>query len=411
MTALGGACGGAVDRPPGRPTPVRASTGRRFGLRVAAAGAAAGARGSGRRLQQRRDAAAPAARAAAAADSGGDAAVRVRRLRSPRRLHRGLLLPRRRRGRLDGVRGGLQRPRLADQPVRLRHQRPERPGGHDGIDNDCDGFVDNLITCETGLAAGFDQTPATTPRGGPLRQPALPAARRLKAIWYGPTIADSKRITEHMGTRATSSRGRSPEPGGRPAATNVYMTFLSSGTAEDDDGRAVVPTCNGTDFDVTYTNPMPLTASQNVNPCGTGVPTTSPTRRRHARLHGAADDHQGAHQRRLLLLRLRFLQRGVPRLRLPGLQRHVPRHPDVAAVPARAADRVRRERAPHQRQQLVLPGLQLLHELRPRLRLASPSTATRTASRCWTARATRSSSAATSLSQCNERTAAAGPTG
>ena len=50
------------------------------------------------------------------------------------------------------------------------------------------------------------------------------------------------------------------------------MSFLSSGH-----GRGRRPdapsyaTCPGTDFSITYTNPMPLTAAQNINPCGTGV--------------------------------------------------------------------------------------------------------------------------------------------
>jgi hypothetical protein len=52
-----------------------------------------------------------------------------------------------------------------------------------------------------------------------------------------------------------------------------FMAFLSTGTADDDVDTPSPPylTCPGTDFSVTYPNPMPLTAAQNVNPCGVGV--------------------------------------------------------------------------------------------------------------------------------------------
>jgi hypothetical protein len=148
---------------------------------------------------------------------------------------------------------------------------PNDPVGTDGIDNDCDGFVDNLRTCETGLASGFDPTPADYVHAADLCDNAL-CPRLVNSLWYGPTIADSKRITEHMGNSGDFvPRTLPPNPAGAPAATNVYMSFLSNGTAEDDVDVSSYQTCNGTDFGVTYVNPMPLNASQNVNPCGTGV--------------------------------------------------------------------------------------------------------------------------------------------
>jgi hypothetical protein len=136
---------------------------------------------------------------------------------------------------------------------------PSDPVGTDGIDNDCDGQVDNLITCETGLTAGHDQTPGDYAHASDLcDNPMCP--RLTTSLWYGTNLANAKRITGHMGTPPQFS----PHQG-------TFMSFLSSGNAQDNTDLATYLTCPGTDFNSTYMNPMPLTAAQNVNPCGTGV--------------------------------------------------------------------------------------------------------------------------------------------
>jgi hypothetical protein len=146
---------------------------------------------------------------------------------------------------------------------------PTDPVGTDGIDNDCDGNVDNLVTCENGLVPGHDPTPADYAHAADLCDNSR-CPRLVNAVWYGPTIASSKRITSHMG----NSGQFNPHQGS-------FMAFLSSGTADDDVDTASYLTCPGTDFGVTYPNPMPLTAAQNVNPCGTGVDESSPAARPH----------------------------------------------------------------------------------------------------------------------------------
>ncbi len=95
--------------------------------------------------------------------------------------------------------------------------------------------------------------------------------RLVNAIWYGPTLATTKRITGHMGNSGEFVPRKLPaNPAGSPAATNAYMSFLSNGTADDDTDTPSYVTCPGTDFTSTFVNPMPLTAAQNVNPCGQG---------------------------------------------------------------------------------------------------------------------------------------------
>jgi hypothetical protein len=136
---------------------------------------------------------------------------------------------------------------------------PSDPVGHDGIDNDCDGKVDNLVTCETGLTAGHDTTPSDYAHASDLcDNPMCP--RLTGSIWYGTNLANAKRITGHMGTPPQFN----PHQGS-------FMSFFSSGNAEDNTDAPTYLTCPGTDFNSTFTNPMPLTAAQNVNPCGTGV--------------------------------------------------------------------------------------------------------------------------------------------
>jgi hypothetical protein len=136
---------------------------------------------------------------------------------------------------------------------------PTDPVGTDGIDNDCDGHVDNLIMCEAGLVAGHDAVPADYVRASDLcDNPMCP--RLTNAAFYGPSIVNARRITNHMG----GSGQFYPRQGS-------LMSFFSSGTADDDVNTPSYLTCPGTDFQVTYTHPMPLPKAQNVNPCNTGV--------------------------------------------------------------------------------------------------------------------------------------------
>lgn len=139
---------------------------------------------------------------------------------------------------------------------------PTDPVGHDGVDNDCDGHIDNLITCETVSAAGtFDANPVDYANASDLcDNPLCPRLVQSKAIWYGPSPATARRITKHMGTQGEFA----PRQG-------MIMSFLSSGTAEDATDAPTYATCPGTDFNTTFTNPKPLTAAQNTNPCGTGI--------------------------------------------------------------------------------------------------------------------------------------------
>jgi hypothetical protein len=136
---------------------------------------------------------------------------------------------------------------------------PTDPVGHDGIDNDCDGTVDNLVTCESGLAAGNDTVPSDYVHASDLCDNPL-CPRLVSSIWYGTTIVKAKRITGHMGTPPRFN----PRQGS-------FMSFFSTGTAEDETDAPSYATCPGTDFVSTYINPMPLTAAQNVNPCGQGA--------------------------------------------------------------------------------------------------------------------------------------------
>jgi hypothetical protein len=150
---------------------------------------------------------------------------------------------------------------------------PTDPVGTDGIDNDCDGHVDNLITCESQLADGFDHTPVDHANAANLcDNPLCPRLVQSKAIWYGPSPQNAQRVTGHMGTSGTFAPKTLPtNPTGAPPALNPYLSFLSSGTAEDSTDAPAYATCPGTDFNTVFNNPMPLSAAQNTNPCGTGV--------------------------------------------------------------------------------------------------------------------------------------------
>lgn len=143
---------------------------------------------------------------------------------------------------------------------------PTDPVGTDGVDNDCDGKVDNLILCEPTAAAGtFDPTAVDYANAADLCDNPLcprlvpnPQTSAPKAWWNGPSPANARRVTKHMGSHFAPKLGQ-------------VMALLSNGTAEDATDQATYATCPGTDFNTMFTNPMPLTAAQNTNPCGQGV--------------------------------------------------------------------------------------------------------------------------------------------
>ncbi len=130
------------------------------------------------------------------------------------------------------------------------------PVGSDGIDNDCDGQIDNLRLCDSSLSSGHDTSAAHYAS-------AMDVCDNAKctivtgATFYGPNDAYAHRITAHMGS------GFSPHKGS-------YMAFLSSGTADDDIDTSGYTPGDGTDLLNTFTHPDPLKKLQNVNPCGTG---------------------------------------------------------------------------------------------------------------------------------------------
>jgi hypothetical protein len=154
------------------------------------------------------------------------------------------------------------------------------PVGSDGIDNDCDGMIDNLRTCDGSLTAGHDTTASDYANASDICDNQATTANPhgycqvvMSASWYGPNNSEAHRITPHMG---------GPAPNGFTPQLGSMMSFLSTGVADDDiDDPGPSPplyrTGDGTDLGNTYTNPYPLTAAENTNPCGTGTAETSTT--------------------------------------------------------------------------------------------------------------------------------------
>lgn len=87
---------------------------------------------------------------------------------------------------------------------------PNDPVGTDGIDNDCDGFVDNLNTCETGLASGFDQTPADYVHAAGISATTRSVRGSSAPSGMAPPSRTASASPSTWETRATSSRGRCP---------------------------------------------------------------------------------------------------------------------------------------------------------------------------------------------------------
>jgi hypothetical protein len=130
------------------------------------------------------------------------------------------------------------------------------PVGSDGLDNDCDGMIDNLRLCDSTLTAGHSTTPGDYATAMDICDNAKCTIVK-GAAFYGPNDQYAHRVTTHMGS------GFSPHKG-------VYMTFLSNGTADDDKDTPSYTPGDGTDLLNTFTNPDPLKKLQNINPCGTG---------------------------------------------------------------------------------------------------------------------------------------------
>ncbi len=133
------------------------------------------------------------------------------------------------------------------------------PVGHDNIDNDCDGTVDNLRVCDQNIAAsGHDTVAAHYAWAADICDNVDARCKTIvDARFYGPNNANAHRVTKHMGTSFVPKKGQ-------------YMAFLATGIADDDTDTPAYRTGDGTDLMNTFTHPSPLTAAQNVNPCNTG---------------------------------------------------------------------------------------------------------------------------------------------
>jgi hypothetical protein len=130
------------------------------------------------------------------------------------------------------------------------------PVGSDGLDNDCDGQVDNRVVCDSALAtAGHDTNVGDYASAIELcNNPLCPVV--VSATFNTLSDARARRITAHMGQNPLF------KPHGGAA-----MAFLSSGIADDDTDTAGYKTGAGTDFGKGGTNPDPLTPAQNPNAC------------------------------------------------------------------------------------------------------------------------------------------------
>ena len=143
-----------------------------------------------------------------------------------------VVLPGRRRRRLDRLRRRLQRPRLAHQPVRVRHERPDRPGRHRRHRQRLRRHVDNLITCETRPRRGLRPTARPTTRNASdlCDNPMCPRLVQTRPSGTGRT---PRTRSASRGTWARAAAEFNPPTQGRS-----FMSFLSSGTAGRRHGRA-----------------------------------------------------------------------------------------------------------------------------------------------------------------------------
>jgi hypothetical protein len=139
---------------------------------------------------------------------------------------------------------------------------PNDPVGTDGIDNDCDGTIDNVHVCDGSLTAGHDTAPADYASAMDICDNAK-CKVVVGAAFYGPNNQYAHRITKQMGSNFSPHKG-------------TFMAFFSSGTADDDIDTPSYTPGDGTNLNNTFTHPDPLKANMNINPCGTGKdePTT-----------------------------------------------------------------------------------------------------------------------------------------
>ncbi len=128
--------------------------------------------------------------------------------------------------------------------------------GTDGIDNDCDGVIDNRRICDGSLVSGHGAVASDYATAADICDNAK-CTVVTKAAWYGPVSSLSKRITKHMGN------GFSPHAGS-------FMAFMSTGISDDLTDTPGYRPGDGTDLLNTFVHPSPLTAVQNKNPCGQG---------------------------------------------------------------------------------------------------------------------------------------------
>jgi hypothetical protein len=134
------------------------------------------------------------------------------------------------------------------------------PVGKDGIDNDCDGKIDNRVLCDSALAtAGHDTVAADYASAIDLCNNQR-CSTVVSATFNTLSDNTARRITAHMGNNALFH----PHAG-------AAMAFLSSGIADDDIDTPAYRTGDGHDFQKTGTNPDPLPAAKNPNACGTGA--------------------------------------------------------------------------------------------------------------------------------------------
>ncbi len=133
------------------------------------------------------------------------------------------------------------------------------PVGTDGIDNDCDGQIDNRRTCDGSLTAGHGTSATDYARAMDICEPKDSRCTTLvSATWYGPNNASAHRLTKHMGNNFTPHVGS-------------FMAYLATGIADDLVDSPNYRPGDGTDLLNTYTHPDPLPANKNINPCGQGA--------------------------------------------------------------------------------------------------------------------------------------------
>ncbi len=237
------------------------------------------------------------------------------------------------------------------------------PVGSDGIDNDCDGTVDNRRLCDQTLTNGHDTNAVDYATAMDICPNADPRCVWVKsAIFYGPSVTNAHRVTAHMGNNV----GFHPHAGS-------FEAFFATGTSDDDVDTPAYRTGDGTDFMNTFTHPSPLPANQNVNPCNTGVDESTVAIHDYTelRLTLLAPVNAGS-----FTFDFNFFSEEYPVYVCQGfndtfLAMQTSQQYPPSTYPHGFQVALRSERPPREREQLVLPRLQLDHEpvrLQPHLR-------------------------------------------